>query len=81
MKLNSSTIIWLILITLSSIAAYVGEFTESTDDLIAPLLIILIIKAQLIIDYFMGLKRVKTFWRSSMSAFAIVISIIIWAVL
>ena len=76
-----ATIIWFALIALSGLAAYIGEFSEPTDEIIMPILLILIIKAQLIIDYFMDLKHVRLFWRITMSAFAIVISVIIWGVL
>jgi cytochrome c oxidase subunit IV len=81
MNSKVAILIWLALIALSAIAAYIGEFSDTADKMMLPILLILVIKAQLIIDYFMGLKRVRTFWRLSMSAFAVVISVIIWGVL
>ncbi len=77
---NTAFSIWFLLILLSSIAAYIGEFNQINNQLLIILLVILIIKAQLIIDYFMKLKHVNVFWRYSMSAFSVTISVIIWAI-
>lgn len=81
MKINNATITWICLILLSMVGAYIGEFSDMDRSVLAVTLIILVVKAQLIVDYFMELKQVKIFWRSTMSAFAIFISVIIWFIL
>lgn len=78
------TSIWLLLVLLTMLSAYLGELNttpSSTSELNKELiLLILVLKAQLIVDYFMQLKTVKKFWRLTMSAFAICISLIIWSI-
>ncbi len=80
-KTQSSLIVWLLLVLLSGIGAYIGEFAQPNNQNLIFILLILVIKAQLIIDYFMMLKKVKALWRLTMSAFSVVISIVIWFVL
>ncbi|MCP5206993.1 MAG: cytochrome C oxidase subunit IV family protein [Hahellaceae bacterium] len=75
---NRSTLIWLFLIALTCIAAYVGEFSTTNPQIIGFIILALIIKAQLVVDYFMGLRHVKTVWRLILSAFSIVIGTIIF---
>ena len=72
------TIIWLLLITLSGIAAWIGEFGASTPHIVGFVILILIIKGQLVIDYFMGLNQVSWLWRGIMSAFCMVIGAIMF---
>ncbi len=72
-----ATIIWLILIIMSGIAAWIGEFSTTNTQIMAFIVVSLMIKGQLIVDYFMGLKKVSWMWRGIMSAFCIVIGIII----
>ena len=72
------TLIWLILLLLSSIAAWIGEFGASNTGIVAFVIVALIIKGQLIIDHFMGLKQSPLLWRGIMSAFCIVISLIMF---
>lgn len=71
--LSRSTVVWLVLITLTGISAYIGEFSVTDEKIIAFIVIALVIKAQLVVDYFMGLKEVRTLWRVVMSAFAALI--------
>jgi|GEM_PF-3415445 len=68
----------LVLLALTTISAMLGELTPTSSDYAPLILVILVVKAQLIIDYFMQLKSSKPFWRYSMSAFALVIALIIW---
>ena len=72
------TIIWLLLIALSGIAAWIGEFGESTPHIIGFVILALIVKGQLVVDYFMGLKQVSWLWRGIMSAFCVVIGAIMF---
>ena len=75
---NRSTIIWLILIVLTCIAAYIGEFSVTNPQVIGFIIVALVIKAQLVVDYFMGLRHVSVVWRGILSAFSIVIGTIIY---
>ncbi len=77
-KLKQATAVWLFLIILTLSAWYISEQGSLTPALIVVVLASLIIKAQLITDYFMGLHKVKLGWRLSMTGFAIVISGIVW---
>ena len=72
------TIIWLLLIVLSGIAAWIGEFGASSPHIIGFVILALIVKGQLVVDYFMGLKQVSWIWRGIMSAFCMVIGAIMF---
>ncbi|MBV1921150.1 MAG: cytochrome C oxidase subunit IV family protein [Pseudomonadales bacterium] len=72
------TIIWLFLITLSGIAAWIGEFGASTPHIVGFVILALIVKGQLVVDYFMGLNQVSWLWRGIMSAFCMVIGAIMF---
>jgi len=72
------TIIWLFLIALSGIAAWIGEFGASTPHIVGFVILSLIVKGQLVVDYFMGLKQVSWLWRGIMSAFCVVIGAIMF---
>jgi cytochrome c oxidase subunit IV len=61
------TIVWLILIVLSVLAFTVGKLELSGSNIMSVIFISTIIKAQMVMDYFMGLKRVKWFWRGIMT--------------
>jgi len=78
-----ATMIWLFLMVLTLIAAVLGG-VGMTDQASKPSdiglwitlgsLIILIIKGQLVVDFFMGLKVVNPLWRLLLSAYCVVIS-------
>ena len=70
------TIIWLFLIALSGIAAWIGEFGTSTPHMVSFIILALIVKGQLVVDYFMGLKHASWLWRGIMSAFCLLIGAI-----
>ncbi|WP_444998386.1 cytochrome C oxidase subunit IV family protein [Aliikangiella sp. IMCC44359] len=78
------TSIWVLLIILTMLSAYLGELNTKSSSISelskGLILLILVLKSQLIIDYFMQLKQVKVFWRLTMSIFAICISFIIWSI-
>ncbi len=73
------TIIWIILLALTLSTSLVGYFEWSGLYIVAFVLLIVMIKGQLIIDYFMGLRRVRGWWRFAMLGFVIVIPIIIYS--
>lgn len=73
------TIIWIILTSLSIITAAIGYFEMSGVYVVGFVLLTVIVKGQLIIDYYMGLKHVRAHWRLAMSGFVFVIPGIIFA--
>ena len=79
--LTQPTIVFLILVLLTLLSAYLGEFSEWNTTSLIVVLVIMVAKAQLIIDYFMQLKGVQRIWRISMSCFSIVIALIAFLIL
>lgn len=57
------TTIWLILIALTLLTLGIGEMGLGGVSVVAFILLTTIIKSQMIVNYFMGLRRVKLFWR------------------
>jgi cytochrome c oxidase subunit 4 len=80
-SLFSPNLVFVGLITLTVLSAFIGEFSESNQGSLVLVLVLMVIKTQLIIDHFMHLKNVKLKWRLSMSAFAVVIGSVAWLVL
>ncbi len=72
------TIIWIILILLTLSSALVGYFKLSGLYIVGFVLLTVIIKGQMIIDYYMGLKNVRGYWRLAMLGFIFVIPAIIY---
>ncbi len=66
-------IIWIILIVITLITAYIGYLEESGLFIVGFILLTVTIKGQLIIDHYMGLKNVRGFWRLAMLGFVYVI--------
>lgn len=80
-----TTIIWLALILLTLISAGISHMSFAHEQLGKYLFILialgaLTIKGQLIVDYFMELKHVKPMWRVIMSAYCVVISLLIFII-
>jgi len=59
---NENTI-WLRLISLTLLSYIIGQFHLLESGAIVILLLITLIKGELIIDYFMGLKKVRLLYR------------------
>ncbi|PHS42328.1 MAG: hypothetical protein COB07_00900 [Sulfurovum sp.] len=60
---NIVEIVWLILVLLTLFTFLLGLFNTINTSIVAVLLISTFIKAQLLIDYFMGLKNVRLRYR------------------
>lgn len=67
------TWIWLILIALTFVTYTVGWLGMSGDALVLSVLFIALVKAQMIVDSFMGLRRVRGFWRPVMIAYLLIV--------
>ena len=79
LKINSIsklTFIWLLLILLTISTAIIGYLKLSGFYIVGFILLTVFIKGALIIDYYMGLKNVRGFWRIAMLGFVSVIPII-----
>ena len=61
--MNTMSKIWVTLIFLTTLSYLIGTFELFKDKAVIILLIITLIKGQLIIDYFMGLKEVSLGYR------------------
>lgn len=72
-KVRQATKIWLLLMFATIVAA--GLSFLAIDGLLITLITIaiLIVKGQMIVDDFMGLRTSSTFWRIVMSAYCVVI--------
>lgn len=61
--MNKTTYIWIILISLTTITLFLGENESFTSTVLILVSTITLLKGQLVIDYFMGLKDVKSKYR------------------
>ena len=66
-KMNKSTYIYIALFLLTSFTLFLGNSQSFDFTFIAVILIIAVIKGQIIIDYFMGLKNVELKYRMILS--------------
>jgi len=57
------TQIWIALIFLTILTLFIGETGLQGKAIILTLLGVTFLKAQMIVDYFMGLRNVRWFWR------------------
>ncbi|MCW8886554.1 MAG: cytochrome C oxidase subunit IV family protein [Motiliproteus sp.] len=74
-----STILWLVMLALTCIAAYFAEQPQLSLTLIGVVLFITVIKAAMIVDYFMCLRDAPLFWRGLLMAYVPLVSLIITA--
>jgi caa(3)-type oxidase subunit IV len=79
-SVQQATKIWLLLM-LATITAAVLSFLPMNGMLMTFItILILILKGQMIVDYFMGLKTSSTFWRVVMSAYCVVIGLVVMGI-
>jgi hypothetical protein len=60
---NTLEIVWFVLVLLTVFAFLLGYLNYINTSIVAVLLISTFIKAQLVVDYFMGLKNVRLRYR------------------
>ena len=60
---NTTTLIWLILVFLTFVTYAVGKEGMGGTTIVWLLLLSILLKGQLVADYFMGLKGVRFPWR------------------
>jgi cytochrome c oxidase subunit IV len=67
------TLVWLILILLTVFAFMVGELELGGITIVSTILVSTLIKGQLVVDYFMGLHRVRWRWRIIMYSWLLLV--------
>lgn len=71
--LRPCTAIWLVMVVLTFVTWAVGRFGLSGNSLMLGVLVIAILKGQLLADHFMGLRRVRGFWRPLLSGYLLLL--------
>ncbi len=79
-SIHRATKIWLFLVLATVLAAGLSFLTIDGRLMTLITVMILIWKGQMIVDDFMGLKTSSTFWRVVMSAYCVVIGVVVFAV-
>lgn len=77
---ESLTFNWVLLLLLTLVAVVLTKIGLATYDLIVLALIITIVKSQIVVDRFMGLRHIDIRWRSLMLAYIVIIPAIIMLV-
>ncbi|MDD3447554.1 MAG: cytochrome C oxidase subunit IV family protein [Gammaproteobacteria bacterium] len=57
------TAVWLVLVALTGVTYTVGELHLGGLAAVGFVLLTTLVKGQLVVDWFMGLRRVRLFWR------------------
>ncbi|HEB57123.1 MAG TPA: hypothetical protein ENI98_12635 [Gammaproteobacteria bacterium] len=73
MYLRPCTWVWLILMALTLMVLVVAEEGLSGSYIVSLLIISMLVKTQIIADYFMGLKRVRLRWRLIVSSYLLIV--------
>ncbi len=76
LRLKPCTLAWLALLVLST-ASFTLGYDKTGTLFITSILVITLIKGQLIIRYFMGVRRVRPLWQAIMGAYLVTIGVII----
>lgn len=75
--INTLTVSWVILLLLTLTAVILSQLNMSSNGLLLLALAITVFKSQLVVDIFMGLKKVDYHWRYLMLAYILIIPAII----
>ena len=66
------TVAWIMLIGLSLIAYWLGAAPPART-LVLVVLMLALLKGQLVVNYYMGLRRVRLFWRIVMAGYLLIV--------
>lgn len=77
--LRPCTLIWLLLLALTFATYAAAELGLQGKELVIGVLAIALIKGQLVSDWFMGLRRVGSFWRPVLSGYLFIVGTFIAA--
>jgi len=72
-----TTIMWIILVVLTSFTFLIGWNELVSNSVVAILLVVTFVKGQLVSDYFMELKHTRKFWRLGPIIWLILILVLI----
>lgn len=75
--LRPCTVIWLALLSLTLLTFGIGRFELGGTMVMGFVLLATFIKGQLVVDHFMGLRRVRLFWRLVMFFYLAVVGSLI----
>jgi cytochrome c oxidase subunit IV len=71
--IRPGTLIWFILMALTLVAFGVGKLELTGNTVVALIMASTFIKAQLVADYFMGLKFARPVWRIIMTSWIVIV--------
>jgi len=75
MQPKMSTMVWLVLVALTLVTYAVGEYALVGTTIVYFLLALAVIKALLVAEYFMGLRKVSGFWRPLIASYLAVLGL------
>lgn len=73
------TAVWLVLLALTVAAVVLGNRAGGWTVLAPALLALAVLKGQLVVDYFMELRRVRRRWRVLLYTYLVVVAVLIGA--
>lgn len=73
--LKPCTTIWLLLVGLTLVTYAIGTLGLGSGGTALLVLVIAALKAQMVADHFMGLRRVSGFWRPLIAAYLLVLGL------
>jgi cytochrome c oxidase subunit IV len=68
-----STVIWVVLMLLTILTLFMGETGLERKYIILIILVVTFFKVQMIVDYFMGLRKVKWIWQVAMFSWSFLV--------
>lgn len=79
LRLRPCTWVWLALLALTTAAVVLGNRAGGWAALAPVLLALAVVKGQLVVDYFMELRRVRRRWRALLYTYLILVAALIGA--
>jgi hypothetical protein len=70
---HSALIVFLVMVLLTTVTYSADRFGLSGIGLVLAVLVIALFKGQLVVDYFMGLRQVRWFWRTILYGYLVVV--------
>ncbi|OOZ42213.1 hypothetical protein BOW53_01135 [Solemya pervernicosa gill symbiont] len=77
LKPRPCTVIWLLLMVLTLITYSAAPFGLSSQQLVLAVLLIALLKAQLVVDFFMGVRHARAGWRLLMGGYLLLLGALI----
>ena len=77
LRRNSALVVYSTMVALTTVTYSADRLGFSGIGLALGVLVIALFKGQLVVDYFMGLHRVRWFWRSILYSYLVVLGMLI----